>query len=211
MWQLIWKDVMIQRGSILWLAVVLIFIVIFGVSIGMPAFIFLSLGALIAGGSIVAKSISRDEDNHTLLFVTSLPVSRKDVVMARYTGTLIIMLATTVFLYVVTSIVMWTLIPMEDFFVSAGTAWMIILGITMLLFPIYFWLGYDLMRYVLSGLIIFYALLTMLASLPIVQRAITWFEGWGYGVILALLLGLMMVLYIVSMRLSIRVLEFTDL
>lgn len=146
---------MIQRGSILWLAVVLIFIVIFGVSIGMPAFIFLSLGALIAGGSIVAKSISRDEDNHTLLFVTSLPVSRKDVVMARYTGTLIIMLATTVFLYVVTSIVMWTLIPMEDFFVSAGTAWMIILGITMLLFPIYFWLGYDLMRYVLSGLIIF--------------------------------------------------------
>lgn len=201
----------IQRGSIIWLVVLLIFLVVFGVSIGMPAFVFLSLGALIAGGSIVAKSISRDEDNHTLLFLTSLPVSRKDVVMARYIGTLIIMLVTTIFLYVVTSIVMWTLIPMADCFLGAGTAWMIILGVTMILFPIYFWLGYDSMRYVLSGLIIFYALLTMLASLPIVQRAITWFEGWGHGVILALLLGLMMVLYIVSMRLSIRVLEFTDL
>ncbi|KGL46896.1 ABC-2 transporter permease [Listeria sp. SHR_NRA_18] len=211
MWQLIWKDAMIQRGSIIWLAVLLLFLVVFGVSIGMPAFVFLSLGALIAGGSIIAKSISRDEDNHTLLFVTSLPVSRKDVVMARYVGTLLIMMATTVFLYVVTSVMMWTLIPMTDFFLSAVTAWMIILGVTMILFPIYFWLGYDSMRYVLGGLIIFYALLTMLASLPIVQQAITWFEGWGYGVILALLLGLMLMLYVVSMRLSIRVLEFTDL
>ncbi|MBA3926160.1 ABC-2 transporter permease [Listeria rustica] len=211
MWQLIWKDVMIQRGSIILLAVLLICIVIFGANIGMPAFIFLLLGALVAGGSFIAKSISRDEDNHTLLFVTSLPVSRKDVVMARYIGTLISMLTAIVFLYIVTSIVMWTFIPIADFFVSTGTALVIVLGVTTLLFPIYFWLGYDSMKYVLSGLIIFYTLLTFLTSLPSVQRVIKWIVEWGYSSILMLLLGLMMILYLVSMRLSIRVLGFTDL
>ncbi|MBC1474625.1 ABC-2 transporter permease [Listeria grandensis] len=211
MWQLIWKDVMIQRGSIIWRAILLIFIVIFGVSIEMPAFIFLLLGTLIAGGSVIARSISRDEGNHTLLFLTSLPVSRKDIVMARYIGTLIVMLVTMVFLYVITSIVMWTWIPIEDFFVSMGTALVIVLGVTTLLFPIYYWFGYDLMRYVGSGLIIFYAFLTLLVSLPIVQKSINWLAVWGYSVILSILLGLMIVLYIVSMRFSIRVLGFTDL
>ncbi|MBC1499652.1 ABC-2 transporter permease [Listeria weihenstephanensis] len=207
MWRLVWKDMMVQRGPV----IALVAFVIYLASAGMPTFLVFLFGMLMAVTGVVLRAISKDEENETLALLATLPVSRKEIVMARYVGTVFVMLVSILFSYIVMTIAKGGFIPIGSLFNSIGVPVVIILSLAAVLFPIYYWLGYDAMRYVMTGLIFLAAFLALLTALPMTQLFFRWLEGIGFNLILGIAVLISIVLYFVSMRISMRVLDFTDL
>jgi len=222
MFNLVWKDLLILKNY-LWVALLYGFFAIF-------AFSFMNGGALSAATvgvtyMLMGQAIAQDEKNKSEIMLNSLPLRRRDIVLAKYLSVFLYAALAILSFFLAQGVVTVSGIPilisqisLEGIF-GALVAMVVLVSIY---YPIYFKFGYFRSRWV--GMILFLACIFFLpmASALIVRglggvsnlawqtiaasllRVVDWLKTQADWQIASYLLTIALVLMAASVRLSLR-------
>lgn len=222
MFNLVIKDLMILKKTLLYAVIYVIF--------AMFAFRYMEGGALSAATvgicyMLMIQACALDDKNGSEIMLNSLPLLRRDIVLAKYLS---------VFLYAVIAIVTFLLvqvmvsfleIPIQTASVSLEGIIGAVLAMALLIsiyFPIYFKLGFVRSRMI--GMILFFScffIVPMLVGLAVhglegsaspalqstvlfLQKAVVWLRALADYQIAGLLLALIVIITAISISLSLR-------
>lgn len=103
------------------------------------------LFVLLSGFFIPRLFVAMDEKNNSQQIWTSLPVSRTQIVIARYSASLLLVLLLLGLQYAVSDISVWVFDSGKIPIIHYPVTWVIIAGLLLfsdlLFYPLYFWLG----------------------------------------------------------------------
>lgn len=222
MFNLVWKDLLLLKRY-LWLASLYVVFALF-------VFRTMQGGALSAATvgatyMLMVQAITLDDKNKSEIMLNSLPLRRRDIVLAKYLSVFLYAALTVVVFRIAQGVVSITGIPIPIGRMSLEGISEALVAMTVLMsiyFPVYFKFGF--LRSRMVGMILFFACffsVPMLVSLTVhggggignpalrymivfMQRGASWLQNRADWQIASYLLALVMILMTASARLSLR-------
>ncbi|MFS0781123.1 ABC-2 transporter permease [Bacillus sp. 1P06AnD] len=206
---LISKDFKIQSRSVIQTLVSMIVISCLYLYLGLSIEATFTVCCLLGVNSMVFGSIGYDEMNQSDLLLLSLPVKRKNIVMAKYVVALLFLLLSLLVATFITAI-SYTVFKQSSHISPTVIMYSITMLILMLsiLLPVYYLFGYKNIRYVNSAFIILVVLSFFLhMQSNVFQPVLTLIQATSAPVLLLIEISLCLIAYLASMAFSFRIME----
>lgn len=153
--QLMMKDYMIQKTQVFLTTLLLIGLIIIWYSTGTQIELIYLFGGLVISLSLISGGLSYDDNNDATMFLLTLPVKRKSIVISKYiTGFLTVLMG---------ALITFVLVEVLNIIVGSSTVppWEIIFGsfvgnliAVAIIFAVYYAFGYQNIKYITIGFII---------------------------------------------------------
>lgn len=153
--QLMMKDYMIQKTQVFLTTLLLIGLIIMWYSTGTQIELIYLFGGLVISLSLISGGLSYDDNNDATMFLLTLPVKRKSIVISKYiTGFLTVLMG---------ALITFVLVEVLNVIVGSSTVppWEIIFGsfvgnliAVAIIFAVYYAFGYQNIKYITIGFII---------------------------------------------------------
>lgn len=211
--QLMIKDYRIQMRQVLFTIALLIGLITLWHTTGTPIVMMYLLGGLVFSLFLVTGGLEYDEENGVTKFLLTLPVERKDIVIAKYT--------TSLFAVLLGTVITFALVEALNLIVgsTATPPWTLIWGSVIgnlvavaLILAIYYKFGNKNVRYIYVGFILLaFAGIVLYNVTDIEVTIIQWGSDFNrlFLIIAAILITLFV--YSVSLLWSIRVMDRKEL
>jgi len=210
MLSLIYKDILIQKKTVLFSFVYIIFIIIAFQNVGPAMF---PAGIVAFTYMLVLSACAYEDKNEANIMLNSLPIPRFHVVLAKYLSVLVFLVIGFVCYVIVTTIMQVTALPIKTYPVSLAGILGAVLAVSLingLYFPVFFKNGYIRSR--IFNFLLFFGVffgITILTDFInenpesiFIQRIVGWFSAQPDMMIAALMVALISVVLISSLTLS---------
>lgn len=201
---ILYKEFLVQRTLILLYAAITLFFAAQLIPVDEPLTVISILAMFFTFGTA-----AHEDKNNSHVLLNSLPVSRKEIVTAKYAFHLAIGLCLVGFAFICKVLI--SDLPAGTAFRQTAVAAAIVIWFVAAFFPMYYWLG---PRFVQIGMIVLFIL--MLTAIPMVLNLGAKHRFWGImdlvqsfpeQLLFALLTAATVILLIVSRHISVRLYE----
>jgi len=211
--QLMIKDYGIQKKQVLFTIALLIGLITLWHTTGTPIEMMYLVGGLVFSLSLVTGGLGYDEENGVTKFLLTLPVERKDIVVAKYTTGLLSVLLGTVMTFVLVEALNLIVDSIDT------PPWTLIFGSVMgnlvaiaLILAVYYKFGNKNIRYIYVGFILLAVGGIFLYNLTDIEVAIMqWISDFNQLVLIMVSILITLIIYFISLLWSMRVMARKEL
>src|SRR5690625_2376911 len=211
--QLMIKDYGIQKKQVLFTIALLIGLITLWHTTGTPIEMMYLVGGLVFSLSLVTGGLEYDEENGVTKFLFTLPVERKDIVVAKYTTGLLSVLLGTVMTFVLVEALNLIVDSIDT------PPWTLIFGSVMgnlvaiaLILAVYYKFGNKNIRYIYVGFILLAVGGIFLYNLTDIEVAIMqWISDFNQLVLIMVSILITLIIYFISLLWSMRVMARKEL
>jgi len=211
--QLMFKDYGIQKKQVLFTIALLIGLITLWHTTGTPIEMMYLVGGLVFSLSLVTGGLGYDEENGVTKFLLTLPVERKDIVVAKYTTGLLSVLLGTVMTFVLVEALNLIVDSIDT------PPWTLIFGSVMgnlvaiaLILAVYYKFGNKNIRYIYVGFILLAVGGIFLYNLTDIEVAIMqWISDFNQLVLIMVSILITLIIYFISLLWSMRVMARKEL
>lgn|SRR5690625_1703609 len=211
--QLMIKDYRIQKNQVLFTIALLIGLITLWHTTGTPIEMMYLVGGLVFALSLVTGGLGYDEENGVTKFLLTLPVKRKDIVIAKYTtGLLSVLLGTALtFVLVETLNLIVNSIDTPPWTLIFGSVIGNLVAIALIL-AVYYKFGNENIRYIYVGFILLAVGGIFLYNLTDIEvTMMQWISEFNQLILVIVAILITLIVYSISLLWSIRVMDRKEL